>query len=85
MKKIATPDPRCFECYYWRTLSGFSNKADYACHFCLDNGKTRDIQSDTECGSYEPKKAEGKRRGFETVPMTQWGCHGNVVDWLSQR
>ena len=83
--KFVLPDPRCLECAYWRSLSGYSNKEDRACHYCLENGKMRSRESDTKCDSFEPRKDGETRRGFDAVPMSQWGCNGSIINWRTQR
>lgn len=44
------PDKRCGKCRYWRGLSADGIKA---CHFLLDNGRSRERDGD-RCLSFDP-------------------------------
>ena len=80
------PDPRCYECDYWRYLGGVDDESIYCCHYALYKGKLRDRISETECGSFEP---EGTNKyfkiGLDDVPMTQWGVGGLTTQRRGER
>lgn len=76
-KEFVPADPRCEECYYWRSLAGWNNLGMKCCHFCLDNGALRVKISETECGSFVERDTMPKRNpSYDDIPMTQWGCGG---------
>lgn len=70
-------DPRCEQCYYWRSMSGYWNTGMFCCHHMLDTGKRRVQITPTECGSFVERESMPKRKPeYQDVPMIQWGCGG---------